>query len=297
MFKKIYTRSPSVSPVASPSLLRVKYQNYLPHEKSIKLFKAMKANKSEKIALLIETGADINSSDMFDNTLLHLVCVEDKFGIAKFLVKAGANVNQLNFFKETPLHMAARYNCREISELLIRHHAEVNLIDRDGHSPLHRAVLNNNKYITEMLLKANADFSIPFNYLYSYILNDNNKTVLIIAAENGNTDIMSMLFKHGADLNTKSSHENTALHLAAYNGQLNAVKFLIDHHAEVHHKNAENHTAFEIAQFKGFKRIAQMIKNKMDLNFVFEGEKAQESKGEEKSTCSLRMKLFGHKEA
>ena len=54
-------------------------------------------------------------------------------------------------------------------------------------------------------------------------------SVLLIAAQNGRTDIIDDLLLKGADVNHGNNHRNVALHLAAQNGWTEIARKLLRH--------------------------------------------------------------------
>jgi ankyrin repeat protein len=73
-------------------------------------------------------------------------------------------------------------------------------------------------------------------------------TALMVAAQNGNEEIVKLLLEQGAKINVKAAHISgveahvlsgiTALSLAAFSGNLSIVKMLVEHGADIHALNS-----------------------------------------------------------
>jgi len=76
-----------------------------------------------------------------------------------------------------------------------------------------------------------------------------NKTALMLAAEQGDLNIVNLLITYKAKLNLQDNNGNTALMLAAKNNHFTVVKFLLAHGANPRIKNNDNKTAAELSPF------------------------------------------------
>jgi len=75
----------------------------------------------------------------------------------------------------------------------------------------------------------------------SEISNERGWTPLMLAAFNGQDDVIRVLIKHQANMNSRDLLGNTALHWAADSGKTSSSKLLIDFHAEI---DAVNNSGF-----------------------------------------------------
>lgn len=146
----------------------------------------------------------------------------------KRLIKGGANVNVSNEFGQTPLHMAAflyaahQQSGRELLELLIKCGADVNAKDKDNRTPLYYAVCrleyNDSDHALlssclRSLLDAGADPNIcaetsnssPLSVICSY-KGFNQDVPLCI-------ELTKQLINAGADVKQQNLNEETLLHI------------------------------------------------------------------------------------
>lgn len=124
----------------------------------------------------------------------------------------------------TALNVIASMNRAAILDYAIRRGLDINEADR---SALFVAVSQKALQTVEILLKNGADVTFSEQDL---------KTVLHIAAERGNVDILVMILEHGGeclDINKREATGCTALSLACMNGHEQASLLLLQHGAEV----------------------------------------------------------------
>lgn len=125
----------------------------------------------------------------------------------------------------TLLHVAATWNGTNAAALLLRRGAKVEAVDRGGFTPLHAAARGGATEVAALLLKhrANPDARVVaatppqplppgVTRVTSPFLGD---TALHLAAQNGPTNLISLLLRAGAFVNATNSLGSTPLDLAA----------------------------------------------------------------------------------
>ena len=125
----------------------------------------------------------------------------------------------------TPVADAAQAGDSDAVRSLLKQAADVNASQADGMTALHWAAMRNDTALAEMLLYAGANVKASTRI--------NSYTPLLLAAKNGNVEVMDPLIKAGADINGKTSNGTTALMFAAAAGNADAVNVLIDRGVDV----------------------------------------------------------------
>jgi ankyrin repeat protein len=86
------------------------------------------------LKLLLDNGADPDSKDRYDWSLLHYAC--GNLDLTKLLLDRGANPNVRTCGNRTPLHFVADQGNKAVTQLLLSRGADVNAKDGDGRTPL-----------------------------------------------------------------------------------------------------------------------------------------------------------------
>lgn len=208
------------------------------------LYLAAGYNLNYKIgALLIDAGADVNYRfgengrtplmavvELNFDTSNNLKNEEDKnLEWVKLLLNAGADVNAVSNDGYTPLLLAMNFNIKEV----------------EGDDGEIRSLIgyNNDAEVARLLLEAGADVNAEIlpetikveggGVLRKYSRTVEERTPIIIAAEQNTVDLMKVLLEYGADVNHMDHNGATALMLACIawqNGRMSPEKidFLLE---------------------------------------------------------------------
>ena len=185
--------------------------------------------------------------------------------IKKLLAAPGVEINAKNSSHQTALHLAAVNGNVEIVKALLDNGVDVNTKDEDGNTALRVAVCNFIRHYDDK--KATEKIILIYN-LVKELLNapgidvniKEDKTVLHLAAENGNVEIVKALLNApGIDVNIKGLLGRTALSDAAYRGKTDIVQLLIDNKADVNIKDLWGKTALMYAKEKGYTEIEKLL--------------------------------------
>lgn len=79
------------------------------------------------------------------------------------------------------------------------------------------------------------------------------------AAAAGHTNIVKLLVRHGANVNSTTKTNSTPLRAACFDGHYEIVKYLVAHGADIEVANRHGHTCLMIACYKGHYKIAQYL--------------------------------------
>lgn len=207
---------------------------------------------------LLKQGKNLDSSPyVFDNDRvnmppLHFACKEGKYVFVVKLVEAGANINNTDVWDgHTPLMVALGQNNESrvlIAEYLINNGADAAIISNDYSALDYAFTYNVVDYSesTEIL-----DFQLAMLLLNNglSITDVRLGNVIFIAAKNNNKLMVKYLIE---DLNVNidvidPTYGNSSLIWVVKNNCYNVVKYLLDNGANLDIKNNNGKTALDIA--------------------------------------------------
>jgi len=194
--------------------------------------------------------------------------------ILKLLLKNGANFNfQSNTNGRNPVHMAAFYDQPEALALLIRAGAKVDQVDWHGLAPLHWATIRNATNAAVWLLKheANANQALtPVEPGRDFMMMGPDRGAFIgdtpphLAAMSGETNMVQLLLKSGADVNAVNERQQTPLDLAGGMQPMNPFEIIMLERSMLGLLEPLGVTPTRAAQFQAIRErrnaVAEMIK-------------------------------------
>jgi len=143
---------------------------------------------------LLESGADVNATDIYGQTVLHEVARAWQPDIARYLLSKGADVNRADKYGRRPLHMAAAVNHPQMISLFIEHEAVLDCQTYgELQTPCHYAARNDALDALKLLHKQGADIEAKDFKL---------RTPLQIAAELDRSTTAKFLVDEGAFVGT-----------------------------------------------------------------------------------------------
>lgn len=118
---------------------------------------------------------------------------------------------------------AAAEGEKSFVEMLLRHNEKIDEEEKAGGNALSAAILNEQEEIVELLLSKGAD---PHK---TYANQMKGVKPIILAAQAGNTKILTRMIKAGADVNyvVPDKYQTTPLYTALFHNQLEAAEVLI----------------------------------------------------------------------
>ncbi len=140
----------------------------------------VRAGNIDEVRTLIATGCDINASDKFQRTPLHLAAWAGQFEILDLLLKSKANVEKKAMDEFTILHFAVQSSNKDVKRVT--------------------------DCIRLIIKKA--------KQLLNQRISKGNKSALHLAVSKGNEDIVKCLLECGIDVNAKMSNGQTAMDIA-----------------------------------------------------------------------------------
>jgi ankyrin repeat protein len=228
------------------------------------------------VELLLEYGADVNTTNNDGDTPLLLAVSHDKENLIEPLLQHGADINGENKRTgDTPLKLAARRanismlmflldhgadikpalpaaaasGKMNIVAFLLHRGADVNAKDNQGNTALVIAAQNGNKKMAEFLLRRHADI----------------KPALIGAVKSGQMEMVKFVLQRGADINAKDGQDNTPLIIASRNGNKEIVEILLNQEGIlVNGSNKDGESAETAAAMRGDSEIVSLLIPKID---------------------------------
>ena len=244
------------------------------------LVTAAAAQSEAAVETLLEQGVDVNQSNDAGQTALMAAAHAGHETIVQSLLDAGANVRAKDPHGISALHLASRRGQTSIVERLLEKDAETNPQDGDGRTALMLASEYGHLECVARLLKNGADPSLEDNkgetastlaenmghadvgrvlafkqgqdsHFAEEATDDEGRTELIIAASQGEVDLMAALIDAGADISAVDEKGRTALICAAAEGQTEAAMTLLSRGANIDEKDQEGCTAISWAADQG----------------------------------------------
>ena len=169
-------------------------------------------NIKECVAMIL-AGATVNTRHIYHNgTTLFYAVINGDQGIVRTLINYGADVNITNLFQETPLIIAAKNGSKQIAKILIKHNANPNTQDLYGKNPLMHAILSNNSEIVNDIIAQNIDINAKDHnqetaLIYAAKIGNTNIVKLLIA-RNADTKIKDNSGKTALQYAKENKHKN-----------------------------------------------------------------------------------------
>uniref|UniRef100_UPI0037E827F7 ankyrin repeat domain-containing protein 50 n=1 Tax=Semicossyphus pulcher TaxID=241346 RepID=UPI0037E827F7 len=221
---------------------------------------------SEAVKLLLDAGADVDGCDSEGRTALRAAAWGGHEEIVLTLLDYGAQVDKADSKGRTPLIAAAYMGHHEAVEILLDHNAKVELADGDGRTALSVAALcvptaagvKGYGEVASLLLERGAD---PGHR------DHDGMTPLLLAAYEGNDDVVELLLEAGADVdetagpdgNVTAAAAVTPLLAAAAMGHMKTVSRLLFWGAAVDAIDCEGRTALCLAAARGSVEVVRAL--------------------------------------
>ena len=246
-------------------------------------------NNVEKAKLLIEAGADITNKNNAGVTALMSAKDKETLDLILDTAKAkGLDVNAMiqekdNEGKSVLAHAFENHCSNEVIQTLIDHGASLHDKDNKGNEALQYADANSYNYVKPILvddvIKNIANEQNPeirSNRATSLLTDVTNKeqaqalielggdvngkvqgttSVLMSAANNGNTDAAKILIEAGANVNDTDDAGHTALMYAVSQNKTSTASVLTDMGADVKARDTSGNNAMDYAQTAEMKSV------------------------------------------
>jgi hypothetical protein len=124
------------------------------------LIKAVIEQRINSVRLLLNRGAQVNTTDATRQAPLHYAVKGHNIDIVKALLRCGAAANIRTQNKQIPIFIAALEGRTDMIRLLLNYGEDVNARDGNGFSPLYCAVVGNKADCVRFLLTKGAKVDI-----------------------------------------------------------------------------------------------------------------------------------------
>lgn len=256
---------------------------------STPLLAATMGCNEDMVSLLLEWGASANPLPVLyllhDGNPLAVACARGLVDIVQSLLKAGADVNGEDWgdHTDTPITAAVTSRNFKIVELLLDWGAEIST------DPIRSAISNQDWECMELLLSRNPSFEMKFIlddlvhmkscervdaillYLKRYTTSPGDLSLAFSSAViTGNIEILSLLLKHGADINQMNNDTTeynpianlNLLQAACIRGDETVFIYLLEHGANITAESGIFGTALQAAALSG--SSMQIVKTLLD---------------------------------
>ena len=227
-------------------------------------------NSALKIALTRLGGREdwlltdnvISSCDMAGNTPLHLAAEWNLAEAAKLIIEKGGDINARNYAGETPLFSAAKADSPKMINTLLagvggESGADLNARDVLGNTALFSSITWKARASAAALIEADASSN------NKELLNAKNlagKTPLHEATRIGDSDLLALLLRAGADVNAADETGATPLADAASAGGADTARALLEYGAIPIIQDMYGRNALHAAAMSGDAEIIAMLR-------------------------------------
>ncbi|XP_008294394.1 ankyrin repeat and SOCS box protein 2-like [Stegastes partitus] len=223
------------------------------------LFTAAQTGQLATLRLLLKHGADLNSQAADGATALYEAAKNGHEEVVEFLVSQNADANKPGKTGLLPLHIAAQKGSDTIVSMLIPATSKAR-VRRTGISPLHIAAERNRDDVLESLIDAGFDVNAQLSEERTKLYEDRRSTALYFSVINNNIDAVRMLLAAGADPNLDVFKP---LMVAARLGCIQTVTLLVKHGADINARIPTHPTTFPAVYMFSMKYLS-MFKYLLD---------------------------------
>lgn len=179
------------------------------------LHDAVKAVNEKKVAEMLTAGEDVNAQDALGKTPLHYAAGIGRYSLVRYLIEQGSDPHIKDNAHKTPLVYAIEKNRIKVIIYLTKKTNEFDRAQEEG--PFAAAQAGDMDLLAYYFSRQDING-----------VNDDGKTALHIASEEGNLHIVAFLLNLGADINQKDHDGRDALNYAKLSGNKALVELLLE---------------------------------------------------------------------
>ena len=220
------------------------------------LHQATKHGDINAVSILLQKQIDVNAQTDDENrcTSLHIAAQKGDHNIATMLIQAGAYVDACNGDGKTSLYLTAQNGEKEMTELLLRKGADLEIqpYGENDLTLLHQVAKQGYQEIVALLLNYGADVNE---------CTPSGITLLHIAEQNRDRDMIQFLLQKGADPRTRVEKEKgfVLLHSACEHGYRELAAILIDDGVDVNRCDDNGWSPLRTATKNGHTEVMQLL--------------------------------------
>jgi ankyrin repeat protein len=193
------------------------------------LFEAIQRGDIIDSIKAVELGASVHAKDLSGRTVLEMAADSGLNQLIPWLVKLGADPRQsCGVQGQSLLHKAVITENFGFAAAILEHGVYVDVTNQAGQTPLFLAARGGLDFMADRFIQAGANIN-------SYEPRTGN-TALHVAAINGDSSMIKLLLKRGANPSITNKTSYTALHEAASAGHTEAVNLLLDRTCPTSHE-------------------------------------------------------------
>ncbi|KAA6399316.1 MAG: putative ankyrin repeat protein [Streblomastix strix] len=214
------------------------------------LVECAKRNNIIAVINLLESGIDIETSDIDGMTSLCWAVQLQNVALVSYLISKGANTNvfcKANF--DTPVSLACKVGNIAILHLLLQNGGDSEYRDPRGVTLLMSAAASKQPLICEYLIRR------------GMILGEDNfgHSALHWASSHGDPSVISLLLHHFPEsINIKDLNQMTPLHYAVARGRISATQILLENGADLNLLDINGNNPCALAIQKYSEEVSKM---------------------------------------
>ena len=202
------------------------------------------------VQIYVAAGMGVESPEDRGMTAVLKAAESGRVDVVEWLIESGADVNGKGAQGRTPLIGAAQGGHTEVIRLLLSRGADPLSVDDDDWSALTLGAYRGHAEVASLLAPRSIE-----------LLDD----ALLVAAFEGNPEVIDSLLNNGAYVNTRSPNSQTALMIASMNGRFDAVKLLVHNGANRYALDDLEMTAGNLAMENGHREVGDFLNQPPDM--------------------------------
>lgn len=209
------------------------------------LLVAASAGDVDSFDLFVEAGVPIDTADKAGNTALIKAASAGQLGSVEKALGLGADPRHVNKLGRDALISASAKGFDSVARMLVSRGADPTIRDSEGWSALSVAAYNGHSEVVSLLSASAASAELD--------------DALLVASFSGDSEVINTLLAQGANINARSPENKTPLMISAENGKLDAVRVLLQNQANPYAVDSSEKTAANLAEGAGFPEVKALI--------------------------------------